>query len=102
MFLSVVLAGVGVGIAYVVVNQVTNQIDMEVPMISEDAGFEIAQLGGAMALFYVLILGFLLIPTVGRVYRDATSQVAATEKRFRVRSDEPRDHFKPEHDVQQL
>lgn len=55
-----------------------------------------------LAGFYGIILGLLLLPTVGRVFRLANEENSAAEKRFTIGSDEPRDHFQVQHQVDQL
>jgi hypothetical protein len=55
-----------------------------------------------LAGFYGITLGLLLLPTVGRVFTEATREDRAVEKRFTIKKDAPRSHFEVEHEVEQL
>ncbi len=58
--------------------------------------------GDGLAVFYGIIFGLLLLPTVGRVFALAEAQLHAREARFKISGDSPRDHFVVDRDVAQF
>ncbi len=103
MLLALAMVVAGVAAAYTLVNEeVTVEIadDTEYLGVEDDA--QLMQTAAALAVFYVLILGSLMVPTVGRVFALATAEHAEREKRFTIDTEAPRSHFKAQHEVEQL
>lgn len=112
LILCVLLVVVGIGLAQMIrldIDQSWLMADAELDAI-EGAGDDESQdltgtvLGAAtgLAVFYGIILGLLLLPTVGRVFALAEAQLHAREARFKIDGAAPRDHFVVERDVAQL
>jgi hypothetical protein len=101
---SVVLIAGGVGAAYFSVTLDPQPLDSrDLPeMVGAEDTQDILQLAAIIAGFYGVVLGLLLLPSVGRVFAAATAEDRSAEERFTISEDASRGHFQVKHEVDQL
>jgi hypothetical protein len=111
LILSLILVCVGLGLAHMMrmeIDQTWLIADAEMNFLegveedTQDMTGSILKAATGLSVFYGLIFGLLMLPTVGRVFRVAEEQLRAKEAKFKIREDESRDHFAVDHDVAQL
>lgn len=105
IFALVLVAG-GVFSAYTAENMQPEMFDdRDMEMIGAEDMEDVQgvlQLAAILSGFYGVVLGLLLLPSVGRVFAAASHEDAHAEKRFSIKKEAPRDHFQVEHRVDQL
>lgn len=103
--LCLALIAVGVTIAYMVradIGQSFLLADAEQEQLAAEGVSAVLRPIFTLCAFYGVILGILALPSVGRVFAQATAEHEAAERRFRVDRDPTRTHFKVGHEVEQL
>ncbi len=99
LILCVLLVVVGIGLAQMI------RLDIDQSWLMADAELDAIEGAGddeSQDLTGTVLLGLLLLPTVGRVFALAEAQLHAREARFKIDGAAPRDHFVVERDVAQL
>lgn len=102
LFSLLLIAG-GVGSAYYSVTLAPQPLESEdLDIIGAEDTQDILQLAAIIAGFYGVVLGLLLLPSVGRVFVAATAEDRSAEERFTINEEAPRGHFQVKHEVDQL
>ncbi len=110
LVLCLLLVLVGVGLVQMMrmdIDQSWLVADVELDAIEgaadgQDMTGTVLGTASGLAVFYGIIFGLLLLPSVRRVFARAEEQLRSTDARFRIDAHTRRDHFAVDRDVAQL